>query len=157
MAFSYTLSSKAKRIRNSFPYWIVGGPGCGNVCTVKCDAAWRADRSAGMGWCLLDGNGTLRNTAHARSFASSALHAKGHAAIMALKWALDEGYLHVRLVTDCLNLVLQAAGAEKPIASINCIIQDIKSIASHFHCCSLSFCPRGVNRIAHNLAQGALV
>ncbi|XP_074300753.1 uncharacterized protein LOC141632069 [Silene latifolia] len=147
----------AKRIRNSFPFWIVGGPGCGNVCTVKCDAAWRVDRSAGMGWCLLDDNGTLRNTAHARSFASSALHAEGHAAFMALKWALNEGYLHVRLVTDCLNLVLQAAGAEKPIASINCIIQDIKSIASHFHCCSLSFCPRGVNRIAHNLAQGALV
>ncbi|XP_074297714.1 uncharacterized protein LOC141628473 [Silene latifolia] len=147
----------AKRIRNSFPYWIVGGPGCGNVCTVKCDAAWRADRSAGMGWCLLDGNETLRNTSYARSFASSALHTEGHATIMALKWALDEGYLHVRLVMDCLNLVLQAAGAEKPIASINCIIQDIRSIASHFHCCFLSFCPRGVNRIAHNLAQGALV
>ncbi|XP_074283564.1 uncharacterized protein LOC141608111 [Silene latifolia] len=121
----------------------------------KCDAAWRVDRSAGMGWCLLDDNGTLRNTAHARSFASSALHVEGHAAFMALKWVLNEGYLHVRLVRDCLNLVLQAAGAEKPIASINCIIQDIKSIASHFHCCSLSFCPRGVNRIAHNLAQGA--
>ncbi|XP_074314021.1 uncharacterized protein LOC141649226 [Silene latifolia] len=132
-----------KRIRNSFPYWIVGGPGCGNVCTVKCDAAWRADRSSGMGWCLLDGNGTLRNTAHARSFASSALHAEGHAAIMALKWALDEGYLHVRLVTDCLILVMQVAGAEKAITSFNCIIQDLKSIAAQFHCCSLSFCPRG--------------
>ncbi|XP_074288910.1 uncharacterized protein LOC141614054 [Silene latifolia] len=57
----------AKRIRNSFPYWIIGGPGCGNVCTVKCDAAWRDDRSSGMGWCLLDGNGTLRNTANFRS------------------------------------------------------------------------------------------
>ncbi|XP_074290171.1 uncharacterized protein LOC141616907 [Silene latifolia] len=148
----------AKRIRNSFPYWIVGGPGCGHVCTVKCDAAWRADRSAGMGWCFLDDNGTLRNSAHARSFASSALHAEGLAVFMALKWASDEGFLHVRLVTDCFNLVLQAAGAEKPIASINCIIQDIiKFIASNFHCCSLSFCPRGVNRIAHNLAQRALV
>ncbi|XP_074282583.1 uncharacterized protein LOC141607123 [Silene latifolia] len=115
----------AKRIRNSFPYWIVGGPGCGNVCTVKCDAAWRADRSSGMGWCLLDDNETLRNTSHARSFASSTLHAEGHAAIMALKWALDEGYLHVRLVTDCLNLVMQV--------------------------------PRGVNRIAHNIAQEALL
>ncbi|XP_074297709.1 uncharacterized protein LOC141628467 [Silene latifolia] len=147
----------AKRIRNSFSHCIVGGPGCGNICTVKCDAAWRDDRSAGMGWCLLDGNGILRNTAHARSFAPSALHAEGHATIMALRWALDERYLHVRLVTDCLNLVLQAAGAEKPIASISCIIHDIKSIASHFHCCSLSFCPRGVNRIAHNLAQRVLV
>ncbi|XP_074318234.1 uncharacterized protein LOC141655030 [Silene latifolia] len=147
----------AKRIRNSFPYWIVGGPGCGNVCTVKCDAAWRDDRSSGMGWCLLDDNGTLRNTAHARSFASSVLHAEGHAVIMALKWALDKGYLHVRLVTDCLNLVMQVAGAEKAIASINCIIHDIKSFASRFHCCSLSFCPRGVNRIAHNLAQEALL
>ncbi|XP_074271520.1 uncharacterized protein LOC141595450 [Silene latifolia] len=147
----------AKRIRNSFPYWIVGGPGCGNVCTVKCDAAWRADRSAGLGWCLLDDNGTLRNTAHARSFASYALHAEGLAVFTALKWASNEGFLHVRLVTDCLNLVLQVAGVEKPIASINCIIQDIKSIASNFHCCSLSFCPRGVNRITHNLAQRALL
>ncbi|XP_074298006.1 uncharacterized protein LOC141628805 [Silene latifolia] len=118
----------AKRIRNSFPYWIVGGPVCGNVCTVKCDAAWRDDRSSGMGWCLLDGDGTLRNSANARSFASSALHAEG-----------------------------QVAGPEKPITSFTCIIQDIKSIASHFHCCSLSFCPRGVNRIAHNLAQQALL
>ncbi|XP_074278505.1 uncharacterized protein LOC141602092 [Silene latifolia] len=132
-----------KRIRNSFPYWIVGGPGCGNVCTIKCDAAWRADRSSGMGWCLLDGNGALRNTAHARSFASSALHAEGHAAIMALKWALDEGCLHVRLVTDCLILVMQVAEAEKAIASVKCIIDDLKSIASCFHCCSLSFCPGG--------------
>ncbi|XP_074306700.1 uncharacterized protein LOC141641960 [Silene latifolia] len=148
---------QVKRIRNPFPYWIVGGPGCGNVCTVKCDAAWRADRSSGMGWCLLDGDETLRNTANARSFASSALQAKGQAAIKALKWALDEGYLHVRLVTDCLALVMQVAGAEKPIASFSCIIQDIKSIASHFHYCSLSFCPRGVNRIAHNLAQEALL
>ncbi|XP_074266791.1 uncharacterized protein LOC141590078 [Silene latifolia] len=147
----------AKRIRNSFPYWIVGEPGCGNVCTIKCDAAWRADRSSGMGWCLLDDNGTLRNTAHARSFASSALHAEGHAAIMALKWALDEGCLHVRLVTDCLILVMQVAEAEKAIASVKCIIDDLKSIASRFHCCSLSFCPRGVNRIAHNLAQEALL
>ncbi|XP_074300884.1 uncharacterized protein LOC141632220 [Silene latifolia] len=147
----------AKRIRNSFPYWIVGGPVCENVCTVKCDAAWRDDRSSGMGWCLLDGDGTLRNTAHARSFASSALQAEGRAAIKALKWALDEGYLHVRLVTDCLVLVMQVAGAEKPIASITCIIQDFKSIASHFQCCSLSYCPRGVNRIAHNLAQKALL
>ncbi|XP_074283834.1 uncharacterized protein LOC141608371 [Silene latifolia] len=151
----------AKRIRNSFPYWIVGGPGCGNVCTVKCDAAWRADRSSGMEWCLLDGDGILRNTAHARScddvFASSALQAEGQAAIKALKWALDEGYLHVRLVTDCLVLVMQVAGADKPIASITCIIQDIKSIASLFHCCSLSFCPRGVNKIAHNLVQETLL
>ncbi|XP_074318284.1 uncharacterized protein LOC141655084 [Silene latifolia] len=147
----------AKRIRNSFPYWIVGGPVCENICTVKCDAAWRDDRSSGMGWCLLDGDGTLRNTAHARSFASSALQAEGQAAIKALKWALDEGYLHVRLVTDCLVLVMQVAGAEKPIASITCIIQDFKSIASHFHCCSLSFCPRGVNMIAHNLAEEALL
>ncbi|XP_074290880.1 uncharacterized protein LOC141617599 [Silene latifolia] len=147
----------AKRIRNSFPYWIVCGPGCGNVCTVKCDAAWRADRSSGMGWCLLDDNGTLRNIAHARSFASSTLDAEGHAAIMALKWALDKGYLHVKLVTDCLNLVMQVAGAEKAIASINCIIHDIQSIASRFHCCSLSFCHRGVNRIAHNLAQEVLL
>ncbi|XP_074290113.1 uncharacterized protein LOC141616852 [Silene latifolia] len=147
----------AKRVRNSFPFWIVGGPGCGNICTVKCDAAWRADRSAGMGWCLLDDNGTLRNSAHTRSFASSVLHAEGYATFRALRWALDEGYLHVRLVTDCLNLVLQVAGAEKPIASIKCIIKDIKSIVSLFHCCSLSFCPRGVNRIAHNLAQGALM
>ncbi|XP_074299399.1 uncharacterized protein LOC141630488 [Silene latifolia] len=147
----------AMRIRNSFPYWIVGGPGCGNVCTVKCDAAWRADRSSSMGWCLLDGNGTLRSTAHAHSFDSSTLHAEGHAAIMALKWALDEGYLHVRLVTDCLILVMQVAGAEKANASIKCIIHDLKSIASHFHCFSLSFCPRGVNRIAHNLAQEALL
>ncbi|XP_074297592.1 uncharacterized protein LOC141628333 [Silene latifolia] len=153
---SSPVSGLAMRISNSFPFWFVGGPGCGNVCTVKCDAAWRDDRSAGMGWCLLDGNGTLRNTAHARSFASSALHAEGHAAFIALKWALDKGYLHVRLVTVCLNLVLQAAEAEKPIASINGIIHDIKSIASHFHCCSLSFCPRGVNRVAHNLAQGVL-
>ncbi|XP_074301440.1 uncharacterized protein LOC141632828 [Silene latifolia] len=147
----------AKRIRNSFPFWIVGGPMCGNVCTVKCDAAWRADRSSGMGWCLLDGDGILRNSAKARSFASSALQAEGQAAIQALKWALEEGYLHVRLVTDCLVLVLQVAGADKPIASLSCIIQDIKSITSSFHCCSLSFCPRGVNRIAHNLAQEALL
>ncbi|XP_074306467.1 uncharacterized protein LOC141641714 [Silene latifolia] len=62
----------AKRIRNSFPYWIVGRPTCENVCTVKCDAAWRADRSSGMGWCLLDGDGILRISAHARSFASYA-------------------------------------------------------------------------------------
>ncbi|XP_074315648.1 uncharacterized protein LOC141651853 [Silene latifolia] len=147
----------SKRIRNSFPSWIVGGPVCKNICTSKCDAAWRADKSSGMGWCLLDGNGTLRNTSHARSFASSALHAEGHAAIMALKWALNEGYLHVRLVTDCLTLVMQVAGAEKAIASINCIIQDFKSIAPRFHCYSLSFYPRGVNRIAHNLAQEALL
>ncbi|XP_074318513.1 uncharacterized protein LOC141655326 [Silene latifolia] len=123
----------AKRIRNSFPYWIVGGPMCGNVCTVKCDAAWRTDRSSGMGWCLLDGDGILRISAHARSFASSALQAEGQAAIQALKWALEEGYLHVRLVTDCLVFVLQVAGADKPIASITCIIQDFKSIASRFH------------------------
>ncbi|XP_074303987.1 uncharacterized protein LOC141638472 [Silene latifolia] len=75
----------AKRIRNSFPYWIVGGPACENVCTVKCYAAWRADRSSGMGWCLLDGNGILRKSDLARSFAASPLHAEGHAAIMALK------------------------------------------------------------------------
>ncbi|XP_074293370.1 uncharacterized protein LOC141620383 [Silene latifolia] len=49
------------------------------------------------------------------------------------------------------------AEAEKAIASINSIIQDFKSIASCFHCCSLSFCPNGVNRIAHNLAQEALL
>ncbi|XP_074316673.1 uncharacterized protein LOC141652948 [Silene latifolia] len=146
-----------KRIRNSFPFWIVGGPDCGNVCTVKCDAAWREDRSSGMGWCLLDGNGTLRTSAHARTFASSAMHAEGHAAIMALNWALDEGYLHIRLVTDCLVLVMQVAEAEKAIASISCIIQDLKSTAFRFHCCSLSYCPRGVNRIAHNLAQKALL
>ncbi|XP_074303479.1 uncharacterized protein LOC141637927 [Silene latifolia] len=141
----------AKRIRNSFPCWIVGGAGCDNVCTIKCDAAGRADRSSGMGWCLFDGNETLRNTAHARSFASSALH------VMALKWALDEGYLHVRLVTDCLILVMQVVGAEKANASVKGIIHDLKSIASHFHCCFLSYCPRGVNRITHNLAQEALL
>ncbi|XP_074297173.1 uncharacterized protein LOC141627867 [Silene latifolia] len=51
----------------------------------QCDLCWREDKSSGMGWCLLDGNGTLRTTAHARTFASSAGHAEGHAAIMALK------------------------------------------------------------------------
>ncbi|XP_074315550.1 uncharacterized protein LOC141651750 [Silene latifolia] len=133
----------AKRIRNSFPYWIVGGPGCENVCTIKCDAAWRADRSSGMGWCLFDGNGTLRNTAHARSFASSALHAEGNAAIMALKWALDEGYLHVRLVTDCLILVMRVLWSGEGECIVKCIIHDLKSIASHFHCCSLNSLSQG--------------
>ncbi|XP_074293279.1 uncharacterized protein LOC141620258 [Silene latifolia] len=147
----------AKRIRNSFPYWIIGGPGFENVCTIKCDAAWKADKSSGMGWCLLDGNGTLRNTARARSFGSSALHAEGHAAIMALKWALDEGYLLVRLVTDCLILVMQVAGAENAIAPVKCIIYDLNSIASHFQSCSLSFCPRRMNKIAHNLAPEAIL
>ncbi|XP_074278272.1 uncharacterized protein LOC141601866 [Silene latifolia] len=118
----------AKRIRNSFPFWIVGGPDCGNVCTVKCDAAWRDDRSSGMGWCLLDGSGTLRTSAHARTFASSALHAEGHAAIMALNWALEEGYLHIRLVTDCLVLVMRVLQGEKAIASISGILRDLKSI-----------------------------
>ncbi|XP_074305425.1 uncharacterized protein LOC141640590 [Silene latifolia] len=108
----------AKRVRNSFPIGLLVDLGAEMFVLSSVIFAWRDDRSAGMGWCLLDGNGTLRNTAHARSFASSALHAEGHAAIMTLKWALDEGYLHIRLVTDCLNLVLQVAGAEKPIASI---------------------------------------
>ncbi|XP_074314993.1 uncharacterized protein LOC141651170 [Silene latifolia] len=45
---------------------------------------------------------------------------------MALKWALDEEYLHVRLVTDCLILVMQVAGAKK-------ISLLYKTLCDHYH------------------------
>ncbi|XP_074298280.1 uncharacterized protein LOC141629127 [Silene latifolia] len=115
-AYILNMSSKydvVKSIMNSFPWWLIGGSGCGNGFTMKCDAAWRVDKLSGLGWCLLDGQEKVCFTGSARSFASSALHAEGLAAIMALKWALNAGVLHVRLVTDCLNLVLQVIDAEK--------------------------------------------
>ncbi|XP_074310361.1 uncharacterized protein LOC141646340 [Silene latifolia] len=129
--------------RNSFPIRIIGNEGCGNVCTVKCDAAWRTDGTAGTGWGMWDPNGVLMADGHARFFAASPLQAEGLAMVYALRWALNAGFLHILLATDCLDLVLQVVGAESIVPSISSLIQEIESIMSNFHCYSLSFCPRG--------------
>ncbi|XP_074278466.1 uncharacterized protein LOC141602056 [Silene latifolia] len=143
--------------RNCYPFWIVGQSGCDNVFRMKCDAAWKDDRSAGLGWFILDMYGVRRGEGSHPFMASSPLQAEGFAMLHGLRWARENGILHLHLDTDCLNLVLQMIGAELPDMAISFLLNEIKSEIVYFQCCSLSYCPRGVNRIAHSLAQRALL
>ncbi|XP_074301690.1 uncharacterized protein LOC141633105 [Silene latifolia] len=154
---AYLETDMVQMCRNCFPFWIVGQSGCDSVFRMKCDAAWKDDRSAGLGWLILDMYGVRCGEGSLPFMAASPLQAEGIAMLHGLRWARENRILHIHLDTDCLNLVLQMIGAELPDMDISFLLNEIKSEIVYFHCCSLSYCPRGVNRIAHSLARRALL
>ncbi|XP_074299560.1 uncharacterized protein LOC141630687 [Silene latifolia] len=151
------VSSEAMRIRDFFPHFLIGSFSCPCTLRLKCDAAWRRGFKASAGWFFQTEDGHTLRTQHAPFSASSAFHAEAVALELAMRDALANGYTHLHASTDCLNLVYQVAGVQDFLQEAKATLQHITSLLASFHCFSINYCPRSLNRITHSLAKSAMV
>ncbi|XP_074301558.1 uncharacterized protein LOC141632958 [Silene latifolia] len=143
-------------VRNSNPVCVVGRIGeCGHV-RVMVDAGWKALNRAGIGWIAMSDNGEIFNSTERKIKAESALQAEGLGVSLVLLWARDRGFRHLEVSSDCLSLILQIAGTERPHHLLKAILEDIQDCFSSFHCLAFSYIPRRFNNVAHSLACKAM-
>ncbi|XP_074290131.1 uncharacterized protein LOC141616872 [Silene latifolia] len=149
--------SDVQHIRNYYPFFLVGSKTCGDSLRLKCDASWHPNREASAGWFFQNGCGSATHYGLARFWAQSPLHAEAVALRNAISDATSHGFKHVDASSDCLSLVLQVCGLLDPDLEAKIAISSIFSLLSSFHCFSLSYCPRSLNRIAQNIAKSAFM
>ncbi|XP_074290392.1 uncharacterized protein LOC141617117 [Silene latifolia] len=143
-------------VRNSNPVCVVGRIGeCGHV-RVMVDAGWKALDRAGIGWIAMSDNGEIFNSTERKIKAESALQAEGLGVSLVLLWARDRGFRHLEVSSDCLSVIQQIAGTERPHHLLKAILEDIQDCFSSFHCLAFSYIPRRFNNVAHSLACKAM-
>ncbi|KAH9607114.1 hypothetical protein KSS87_005043 [Heliosperma pusillum] len=146
----------SRKIKNFNSFNLVGEQDCSDRKRIKCDAAWLENLKAGLGWVTWMGDGRSMLTFKKSSFAVSPIQAEALALQEALLWAIKEGFYHIDISSDCLNLILCIAGELQMPQEIKAIISSIRNLSSLMHCLSFNFCPRICNRIAHNVARQAV-
>lgn len=84
-----------------------GVAGMGAVRRLVVDGAWCRDswRGVAAAWCLLDGEGRVRESGKKDVFVSLALMTEALAVWHSLVWAVDRGWDAVEVLFDCLLLV----------------------------------------------------
>ncbi|XP_074303564.1 uncharacterized protein LOC141638006 [Silene latifolia] len=143
-------------VRNSNPMCVVGRIGdCGNV-RVMVDAGWKGLDKAGVGWIAMSENGERFYNTDRKIRAESALEAEGFGVFLVLSWARERGLRHLEISSDCLSLILQLTGMERPHHLLKAVLEDIYDCFSSFHCLAFSFIPRHFNNVAHSLACQAM-
>ncbi|XP_074290272.1 uncharacterized protein LOC141617002 [Silene latifolia] len=148
--------SLRESIRNCIPFYLVGkGDHC-HVIRAKVDASWFQSLQAGCGWVAYDGNGSELTKVAYGFAAETALQAEATGIRDLLAWALRSNFLHFDVSSDCLQILLQIAGVERPHHKTNGLINDINLLLASFHCICFSYIPRNLNKVAHNLARNAM-
>ncbi|XP_074265128.1 uncharacterized protein LOC141587553 [Silene latifolia] len=148
-------SSVLESIKNHLPFFIINNCLCSDNIRLMCDASWHSDFRASAGWILQDSVGDVLYTGRSRFRASSAFQAEAMALFHALKDAACKGYWHVDAQSDCLPPVLLLAGCTDVQQDLKTLCRSIFNVLTSFHCCSISHCPRVLNRPAHCLAISA--
>ncbi|XP_074274059.1 uncharacterized protein LOC141597490 [Silene latifolia] len=150
------LDQRRMDIRTGHPVQLIGCPDRCNVIRVKVDAGWERNYVAAFGWVAYDGQGQERMRRQVKTKAETALQAEALGVRDVLLWASAEGWLHMNISSDCLQLINELAGIDKVDHLIADILEDMHKIASSFHCLCFSFIPRNLNSIAHGLARQAI-
>ncbi|KAL9228050.1 hypothetical protein vseg_003668 [Gypsophila vaccaria] len=134
---------------------MVGQEGTCQLTYISVDAGWKDNLGAAVGWIVVR-DGYICNRMAYRLYSESALQAEAKGLLAAILWAKDHGFCHLTVQTDCLLLVHQIAGSSPAHHQIISIIEDVYFLSSFFHCLCIKYIPRIQNKIAHDLAQGAL-
>ncbi|XP_074318820.1 uncharacterized protein LOC141655648 [Silene latifolia] len=140
----------------SKPICVVGSISFCDHLRIMVDAGWKTIDNAGIGWVVLSSTGEVIFTARRSIRAESALQEEGLGIYEALQWAVDRGFRHLEVSSDCLTLICSLAGIQRPHHCLADILADVDVIASFFHCLAFSYIPRSYNKIAHDLACEAM-
>ncbi|XP_074271614.1 uncharacterized protein LOC141595546 [Silene latifolia] len=151
-----TKNSDLGRIRDSYPFFLVGNAGDCKQLWVKVDAGWHRNYETALGWVAYDENGCRIFEGGLKIKAESALQAEAMGIQKVLIWACERDILHLDLSSDYLQLVTQLAGLARPNHLIGGLMEDIFRIGARFHCLCFSYLPRKLNKIAHSLACEAM-
>ncbi|XP_074302709.1 uncharacterized protein LOC141634401 [Silene latifolia] len=143
-------------LRNGTPYHMIGQPGLCSALRIKVDASWEHSFKAAFGWVAYDELGRECMRSQVTTRAESALHAEALGVRDVVSWARSGGVLHLAISSDCLLLISAIADLTKTDHLIKDILEEIRSLASFFHCLSFSFVPRHLNSVAHGLARQAI-
>lgn len=129
-----------------------------NTWTIHTDAAWDgASGSCGLGWHLRDPVGDAQlNFSSNRRFVPSALVAEALAVKAALSMAAARGIQHIKVFSDCKNLVSLINKKERDISVVN-VLSDVTLLVCSFSSVSFHFIPRLENAAADSLAKLALL
>ncbi|XP_074315035.1 uncharacterized protein LOC141651213 [Silene latifolia] len=150
------LGTLRNEICNHFPFFLVGEKGTCALFRVKVDASWVSSFHASAGWIVYAPNGECYGTFAKRFDVESALQAEAIGIREVLRWATRSNILHLDLSSDCLQLLLQLARVEAMHHLVRGILHDMESDLLMFHCICISFLPRRLNKVAHNLARAKL-
>ncbi|XP_074298573.1 uncharacterized protein LOC141629480 [Silene latifolia] len=149
--------AELKRIREGYPYRLIGEARNCEVTRVKVDAGWKKSGEAGIWWVAYTGvEGESFFEGMTKLRAESALQAEALGVRRVLAWARDRGLLHLDLSSDCLQLVAQIAGLQEAHRQVKGVLKDILALCVDFHCLCVSFRPRSLNKAAHGLACEAM-
>ncbi|XP_074301421.1 uncharacterized protein LOC141632808 [Silene latifolia] len=150
------LDQRRMDMRTGHPVQLIGCPDRCNVIRVKVDVGWERNYVAAFGWVAYDGQGQECMRRQVKTKAESALQAEALGVRDVLLWASSEGWLHMDISSDCLQLINAMARIDKVNHLITGILEDMHKLASSFHCLCFSFIPRNLNSIAHGLARQAI-
>ncbi|XP_074305012.1 uncharacterized protein LOC141639940 [Silene latifolia] len=123
---------------------------------IMVDVGWKTMDNAGIGWVMYSDIGEVIFTARRSIRAESALQAEGLGIYEVLLWAVDRGFRHLEVSSDCILLIFNLAGIQKPHQHLADVLNDIHALASSFHWLAFSFIHRSFNKIAHDLACEAM-
>ncbi|XP_074271541.1 uncharacterized protein LOC141595473 [Silene latifolia] len=114
------------------------------------------NHGASAGWLFQDSHGVVFHTGQFRFWPGSALQAEATTFFHALRDATNRGFWHIDAQTDCLRLVLHLADCTEVQQELKTLLRSIFHVLASCHCCSISHCPRILNRTAHRLATSAM-
>ncbi|XP_074310520.1 uncharacterized protein LOC141646548 [Silene latifolia] len=121
------------------------------------DAGWKSLDKAGIGWVVFSEVGNILYEEKRCIRAESALQAEGIGLLEVLMWAVKQGFHHLEVSSDCLQLLLFIDGFQKPQQNLVDILRDIEALAPSFHCLAFRYLPRSLNSLAHSLACEAML
>ncbi|XP_074290524.1 uncharacterized protein LOC141617238 [Silene latifolia] len=150
-------SDQISWVKESNPVPVIGTISACDPLRIMVDAGWKSMDNAGIGWVVFSDVGRAIGSDTRRIRAESALQAEGIGLLEVMKWAVDQGFHHMEVSSDCLQLILFIAEIQKPHQQLADILRDIIALATSFHCFAFSFIPRHLNSIAHSLACEAMI
>ncbi|XP_074305505.1 uncharacterized protein LOC141640722 [Silene latifolia] len=144
----------ASIIINHYPYMLLGPQLCPTLSIrIKCDATWKLNFKATSGWYFQDYSGSIFHFGQSSFWAKSPIQAEAMALQAAIVDATSQGFRHLDVASDSLNLVLQVNGFAETTQDAKSTIRCLTTIILSCHCFSLSHCPRYLNKIAHTIAK----
>ena len=126
-----------------------------NMVMVNSDAAiFSSSNSMGFGTVIRDHTGACLAACgeHVEGVTSPEL-AEALALRRAISFAVEEGYDHMVLASDCLSVIQRVLSSEVDRSALGAVTEDVKRLARSIPTCSFIHVYRGANFSAHYLAR----
>ncbi|XP_074288621.1 uncharacterized protein LOC141613777 [Silene latifolia] len=153
---NYDEENEIDMMRNGKPFYVIGGIGTCQATRICVDANWENYFAAAFGWVAYNYMGEAWFEGATKSRAELPLQAGAMGIKVALEWAYSRGIVHLKISSDCPQLLTQWAGKDCKHHQVRGIVEDINNLTSVFHCLCFSYVRRNLNGRAHDLAKRAL-